>query len=314
MNGLRLNAHHGITLFIVTTSLAACGGGGDTAKTSSQVAAKVNKNEISVHQVNSVLARYQGLPPEGIGQAKQQVLEKLIDQELFVQKALEAKLERDPQVLQAIEAGRRQTLAQAYVERTVASVPKPSPQEVRTFYAEHPQLFKERRIYRLQESAVAATEEQARKLQAEVAKGKPMSEITAWLKAQDIRYKSTVAVKPAEQLPLEVLPQFHTARDGQIFVFPAANGTTSLVQVLDAQSMPLTEQDATPYIEQFLQNQLRGKFAEKELKQLRTAAKVEYVGEYANRPAAAAAPAAAVPVTGTTPTGDYVGRGLSGMK
>jgi hypothetical protein len=175
-------------------------------------------------------------------------------------------------------------------------------------------LFRERKVYRLQESSVFADEEQARKLQAEAGKGKPMTEIVSWLKAQGIRYKTTIVVKSAEQLPLEVLPQFHAAKDGQVFVFPAANGTTSLVQLMDAQTLPLNEQEATPYIEQFLQNQLRGKFAEKELKQLRTAAKVEYVGDYANRPAAAAAPAPAVPVTGTTPTGDFVGRGLSGMK
>ncbi|MGH8618822.1 MAG: EpsD family peptidyl-prolyl cis-trans isomerase [Burkholderiales bacterium] len=308
-----MNAFSSLALLVLATGLAACGSGSDAAKSASQVAAKVNKHEISVHQVNSVLSRYQGLPPEGIGQAKSQVLEKLIDQELLVQKAMDTRLERDPQVLQAIEATRRQMLAQAYVERTVASVPRPSPQEVRTFYAEHPQLFRERKVYRLQESSVAANQEQARKLQADVGKGKSMSELTAWLKAQDIRYKSSMVMKSAEQLPLDVLPQFHAAREGQIFVFPATNGSTSLVQLVDTQSMPLTEQEATPYIEQFLLNQLRGKFAEKELKELRTAAKLEYVGEYANRPAAAVAPAA-IPVTGTTPASDFVGRGLSGMK
>jgi EpsD family peptidyl-prolyl cis-trans isomerase len=302
---------------LLVAGVAACGGKGDPAKPASQVAAKVNKSEISVHQINNALSRYTGLPEAGIGQARAQILDKLIDQELLVQKAQEAKLDRDAGVMQAIDGMRRQMLAQAYLERAVANVPKPSAQEVRTFYAEHPQLFQERRIYRLQEVAVNADEAQARKLQGEVSRTKILSDVTGWLRTQGIKFKSAPALKTAEQLPLDVLAQFHAAKDGQIFAFPAANGTTSVVQIVDTQSAPLNEQEATPYIEQFLQNQLRMKLAEKEVKDLRAAAKVEYVGDFANRPAVfvpTAGADAVKPDAKAPERGDFVGRGLSGMK
>ncbi|MDP0972048.1 SurA N-terminal domain-containing protein, partial [Klebsiella pneumoniae] len=73
----------------------------------SQTAAKVNKEEITVHQINFVLQRQQGLKPEQAEEAGRQVLERLVDQELAVQKAQELKLDRDPRVVQQVEAAKR---------------------------------------------------------------------------------------------------------------------------------------------------------------------------------------------------------------
>jgi EpsD family peptidyl-prolyl cis-trans isomerase len=74
-----------------------------------QLAAKVNGTEISVYQLRTVSSTAGGTAgnPASVAQA----LEKVIDRELLVQKALAAKLDRDPQVLQSIEDARRQLLA-----------------------------------------------------------------------------------------------------------------------------------------------------------------------------------------------------------
>src|SRR5687768_16673450 len=96
------------------------------------VVAKVNGSEISAREAAGALA-----------------LEKVIDRELLVQRALAAGLERDPQVAQSIDNARRQVLAQAYLEQAAAAVSRVSAEEVRTFYAANPALFAERRIYRV---------------------------------------------------------------------------------------------------------------------------------------------------------------------
>lgn len=130
-------------------ALAACSGG--DGKKPTQVAAKVNDDEISVHQINFVLQRTPGVTAERAPEIRREVLERLIDQELLVQKAKETRLDREADTLQRLEAARREVLSRAYLERVAAQVTKPDAAEVAKFYKENPQLFTERRIYRLNE-------------------------------------------------------------------------------------------------------------------------------------------------------------------
>src|SRR5437868_1418263 len=134
----------------LTVLLAGCGDK-KKEKAASQTAARVNKEEITVHQINHVLQAQRGLPPEQAASASKQILEKLIDQELTVQKAGEQKLDRDPKVVAAIDAARREIISRAYLEKIGAGAPKPSPEEIKAYYDSNPALFKERRVYNLQE-------------------------------------------------------------------------------------------------------------------------------------------------------------------
>ena len=85
------------SLAIAAAALAACGGSRPEGQ-ASQTAAKVNKEEITVHQINFVLGQQRAVPPELAASASRQVLERLIDQELAMQKAGDQKLDRDPRV------------------------------------------------------------------------------------------------------------------------------------------------------------------------------------------------------------------------
>jgi len=108
---------------LVLGLLSGCGADEGAAKPASQVAVKVNKDEISVHQLNTLLMRSDPVPPEMLKQAGTAALERLIDQQLLVQQAKERKLERDPKVMQAIEVARREILARSYVEQVVGIDP-----------------------------------------------------------------------------------------------------------------------------------------------------------------------------------------------
>jgi EpsD family peptidyl-prolyl cis-trans isomerase len=231
------------------------------------VAAKVNGAEILVNQIKA-----SGTAPSA------QALEKIIDRELLVQKAIDAGLERDAQVAQAIDHARRQILAQAWVERN-AGAAKATPEEIKAFYAENKALFAQRRIYRLQELVVSAPEGMMEVLRAEAARAKDLDDVAEWLRARNARFSAVSLTQPAEQLPLRWLPQLARMGPGEIALFPSPLGA-SVIQLVHAEDAALSEQQAAPVIEQFLAGRKRLEVAAAEVRRLRDSARIEYVGEF----------------------------------
>ena len=220
------------TLKLVVLCLAAALPGCERAaaeRGGAQLAAKVNGAEISVRALRSA-----GAP------SANQALEKVIERELLVQQALHAGLDREPAVRDAIDASRRQILAEAWLDR-VAAEKAVSREEIRAFYAEHPELFAERRVYRVRETRVL----------------------------------------PAERVPLAHLPRLARLGAGESVVFDApSEGGTLEVQVVQAEDAPLSEAQATALIEQFLAGRKRLALASAEVRRLREVATIEYAGEF----------------------------------
>jgi EpsD family peptidyl-prolyl cis-trans isomerase len=298
-------------LLVGAAALAGCGDKKD--RTATQAAARVNKEEITVHQISFLLQQQRGLKPEQAEAAGRQILERLINQELAVQKGQELKLDREPRVVQQLEAARRTIIEQAYLEKVGEGAAKPTPEEVAKFYAERPALFSERRIYTLQELAVEAKPEQVAPVREQLGKAKNINEFVEYLKANDFRFAANQSVRAAEQLPLANLDAFARLKDGQALVTPAPPGL-QIVVLAQSRSQPVTAEQAKPFIEQFLTNERKRKLMEEDIKAMRASASIAYLGKYAaSAPAAAAAPAPAAPApsaSGLTATDISKGMGL----
>jgi EpsD family peptidyl-prolyl cis-trans isomerase len=285
--------------------LAGCGAKNKDAAAASQTAAKVNKEEITVHQINYVLSQQRAQPAQKAASAGEQVLERLIDQELAVQKASDQKIDRDPRVVQQLEAARREIIARAYLEKIGLGAPKPTPQEIKSYYEAHPALFSDRRVYSFREVTIEAKPEQLADVKAHLESAKDLAEFVAYLKSSSIRYSVGEAVRGAEQLPLASLDTVAKMKDGQTLFTPTPIGA-SVLYLVASQRQVVDEQRASPAIEQFLLNERRRKLMEDDLKSLRSSAKIEYVGSYASdhaKAAAAAPPPApeAPPLTSLVP-------------
>ena len=274
--------------------LSGCGEKKDKDKPASQTAAKVNKEEVTVHQINYVLQQQRGLAPEQAASASKQVLERLIDQELALQKSQDQKLDRDPRVVQQLEAARREIIARAYAEKIAAGAPKPSPAEIKAYYDTHPALFKDRRVYNLQELAIQAKPEQVAEIQGKLTAAKDLPDFVNYLKASDIKFGANQAMRAAEQLPLNTVDKFAQMKDGQT-IFTATPTGAQVIVLAGSRSQPVDEARASPAIEQFLWNERKRKVVEDDLKAMRSAGKVEYVGEYAKGGAKEVTPAPAAP-------------------
>jgi EpsD family peptidyl-prolyl cis-trans isomerase len=273
--------------------LGACGEKRD--KPASQAAAKVNKAEITVHQINAVLQQQRGLKPEQTDEASRRALERLIDQELAVQKAVEMKVDRDASVVQAIEAARRDIVSRAYIEKIGEGATKPRPDEIKKYYEDNPALFKERRVYQLQELAIETRAEQIEELRKRLAAAKAVNEFVEYLKSNNIKFTASQSVRGAEQLPLTALPALAKLKDGQALLNVTPRGA-QVVVLAGSRVQPVDEERAGKAIEQFLLNERKRKIVADDLKALRASASIAYAGKFA-----ASAPAATEIVATSTP-------------
>ncbi len=302
---------------ILLVTLSACGDKSGKTETESQVVAKVNGDEITVHQLNYELSSMGQAAGPGAEQRMRQVGEQLVNQQLLMQKSIETKLDRDPKVMQALERARRQVLAQAYLDKAVGSVTQPSKSEAEAYYSQHPELFSKRRIYQLREIVMDKSIPFA-ELQAKVSSVRSSDELGQWLQEKKVEVKVANIVRPAEQLPFDMLAKVSQMQNGEIAAFEAPSNNVLLFLVA-SQEQPLSQEQATPIIERFLANKKRKDLAEAEVKRLRETAKIEWLGKFAagaaadkNAPAAAARPSS--PSVNNEPKkdeADFIGKGVS---
>ncbi|MFZ5545295.1 MAG: EpsD family peptidyl-prolyl cis-trans isomerase [Pseudomonadota bacterium] len=266
--------------------LTGCGGKND--KPASQTAAKVNKEEITVHQINFMLQHQRGLKPEQMDTASRQVLERLIDQELALQKAEEMELDRDARVVQQLEAARREIIARAYFDRVSDGVPKPGPQEIQKYYDEKPAMFKNRHVYSIQEVQVEAQPDVLTEVRSKAESMKGAVELAEYLKSRGIKFTANQLVRTPEQMPAPALQLLANMKEGQMAYNPTTGGA-QIVYLVAVRPQPVTLEQATPVIERLIVAERRRDVVAKNLKDLRAEAKVEYIGKF--QTAAASAPA-----------------------
>lgn len=283
--------------------LTACGDK-EEKKSPSQVLAKVNDAEITVHQLNFVLAQTPNATPE----QKQKILDQLIDQELLIEKATELKLDRDPKIVQAIEASKRQILAQAAAERVIGNPAEPSKAAVDEFYAKNPGLFADRKTYDFVMFALPKAQySDAIAAQLDTAVTAP--QVKAVLEAAKIPFETNETSRAAEQLPMQMLPNFVAMNQGDILAMSEGDKML-LLQLKASHAAPVSPADAEPLIKRYLSTNTAQENAKAKIKALQTAAKIEYLQKFASAPAVA--PAAAV--NNASAPEDSLKAGLKGLK
>ncbi|MGY0194243.1 EpsD family peptidyl-prolyl cis-trans isomerase [Leptothrix sp. BB-4] len=282
---IRTRAFPVLTLLAATVLLVACGGG--DKKGATQVVAKVNKEEISVHQINFVLQRQGGQGADAPQEASRRVLEGLIDQELAVQAAVDQKLDRDAAVVMAIEAARRDVIARAYADKVASAVSKPSEDDIAAYYKAKPALFEQRRIYTMQEFSIEAGAAAAPQVEAVTKAARSPDELATQLKMAGVKFASRSVTQPAENLPLTLIDQIGALAEGQHLTLPSPAGFSAMF-LTSAKAQPVTLEQARPAIEQFLSNERKRQVLADEIKRLRDKAKISYEGEFAAAAASAA--------------------------
>ncbi len=275
-----------ICCFALSIAVAGCGKG-DGKKESTQVAAKVNGTEISMHQINQAIKATPNVNAENVNTIRGQILEKLIDQQIIVAKADADKLDRSPDVMMAIESAKKDILARAYLQKIVANSVVVSDQEVKKYYQDHPGLFSKRRIYNLQDIGIDKSQNvSVDSITQEIAGQKSMQDIANELKSKEIKFSGGSYSRPAEQIPLEILPELQSRNEGEVVILEVGNAI-HIIKILRAQDAPIELAPATPFIKNYFINTRGKKLIDEKMALFRKEAKVEYVGDFANQKTAA---------------------------
>jgi EpsD family peptidyl-prolyl cis-trans isomerase len=288
--GLHAGRHAAVVLLAVLTLLAGCGK--EKAGDATQIAASVNKGEISVHQVQYALQRQPRLAAAQPQTAARRVLDSLIEQELAAQAARSEGLETDPAVVQAMEAAKREVLARAFQDRLAAKAVSASTDEIERYYDSRPALFNERRLYTLQEFAMDSSEEDLPRIQAALKAAKTVDEIGEALGKIGMRFRSRQIAQAAEDLPMGTLESVAKLAVGQSALIVQPGGAKVYV-LLYAQAVPMTRMASKGAIEAYLLGERKRELVGREMKALRDRAQIVYQGTFAEAGSAASAAASA---------------------
>lgn len=276
--GLKMKKISVLTSVFLSVVLAGCGSH-DNKSGNTQVVAKVNDKEITVHQLNFALSKVGKVDPAQLKPASEKVLQQLVDLELLAQKSLDSKLDRDPNVLQVLEATKQQVLAQAYLQKIAGNQTPPTADEINKFYQDHPELFSDRRVYVIREFLVKDGAANAEKIKADIGDVKTSEEIASKLKAANFVFNVNASKRSAEQLPAEVAIKLRQMNEKDVLL---ANNQTALglffLEKVDKE--PVDLEKAKPYIQQFLVNSKQQTLIKNEVAAIRKAAEVNFYGEF----------------------------------
>lgn len=261
----------------LTVALSAC----EQPVSSPRVAATVGGEPISEVELNRAVSRLGPLSAAESAQARGKVLEALIDQNVVSNAAKSAGLDKDPEVALALQQAQRQVLVEAYMERLFKSVAKPADSEISDYYARHPELFSERRVYRIQEMELQMAPTRLPEVEARLRLSPNPADFAAWLRTQGIDGKAGVVVKPAEQIPSAILAQLKNMKDGQVTALATGPGQISVLQLQGSQTQPVTLDQAREAIEQVVLSEKRKSLMEAEIRKLRSSGSIEYASGFA---------------------------------
>lgn len=274
-------------IMVALAGLAGCGNK-DSKPKAGQALVSVNGEEITELQLSEELM-LANVPPAQQTEASKKLVEALIDRQLLQNEGAKDKTDRDPKVMQAIERAKALIIAQAYMQKKVGSVARPTPAEVSDYFAKNPDFFANRKQFDMKQ-LVIQTKDLSEELKTVAENAKSLDDVAVWLDANKVKFMRTQASRTTSDLAPEMSAKLKSMPKNQLFIVKEGE-RSMLVSIVDVRDNPATLEVAGPQIEKFLFNKRTKDAADAELKRLRAAAKIDYL----KTPALAAAPEAAAP-------------------
>nr|WP_292438071.1 EpsD family peptidyl-prolyl cis-trans isomerase [Methylophaga sp.] len=245
-------------------------------KENTQVAAKVNDQEITVHQLNLAIGSMGEKALSADKKALQTaVLNNMIIQTLMEQEAEKADLDREPYVMQAMEAAKRRVLASAYMQQIATISPSITQEDIEKYYAANTDLFANRKLFVYEQVTVQSDSDNVEAVDKKVRQTQSLTDFTDWLQKKSIPYSLLTQAKTSENISQNLLKPLSTLDVGQVGFLKLDDGFV-VIEVKDKQPQPVGLEMATPAIKQHLQQQQQTAQIQQTVSSLKSAAMIEY--------------------------------------
>lgn len=258
--------------------LAGCTG--KDAGNNLEAAALVNGQVVAAEQVEQELAKLGQVPPDQARTVANRILNNVLDQELLAQQAVQTKLAEKTEVRMKLDAARRQILAEAQIEAMATDQAAPTDAEIKTYYDANPELFAQRKVFKLQELIAATTPENIEQVRELARQAKDPRELAKALQAKGVQIGARELVKAAEELPADLLSRLAELKPGQ-FISVLKGDKLDVIVVIGSELRPAALEQASAMISRYLVNTRKREQIAAEVEKLRAKAKIEYKPPYA---------------------------------
>jgi EpsD family peptidyl-prolyl cis-trans isomerase len=261
--------------------LAGCGKkeeGEQAGAPKGQVIAHVGKDDVTIQELENEF-RWASIPQDKRDDAVvKRILGDLTKRKYFVQKALAAKLDRQPTVLLDLLRSREQILATSFIQRDVASKSTAIGKgDIDKYIAGHPLMFDRRQLLTVDKVSIPLTSNA--RVAIEATKDlKSLEEIEQKLTEMGMLHNRSMGVISSGDLTEEFLNTLKSQKPDDVFFVPAGS-TGTFFKVKGQETRPLTGDDAAKLARQQLLRELLRTETGKQA--LSAEADVKYEGDYA---------------------------------
>ena len=251
--------------------LALLTAGCDRAATG-QVVAVVNGEEVSLNELNAEL--------KSLGQVvgnkdtiRAQALQNLVDRKLLVQASRERGIDKDPDFLQQQRRASDQLLVSLLAQQVTKNVPVSSQSDIDTFVRQNPQIATGRVVYELDQIQLPDPSDPnfVKKLQPT----QSMADVIAVLGQSRTRYVTQKATLDSATAPKSMLDQITRLGPGEPFIV-RSGGLMIISAIVGPKSAPVPEPEGRKLAAETLRRAAISEIAQKQVKDARSRAKIEY--------------------------------------
>ncbi|MGE0775562.1 MAG: peptidyl-prolyl cis-trans isomerase [Sphingomonadaceae bacterium] len=249
--------------------VAGCGG-----NASSQDIASGDDFHLPRAEFTHILSQLPPVPGNNTPAAQKEVLNRLIDEKLLANAAIEGGLDRQNDTMLQIEAARRSALARAYLMKITQTAPAPTDAEISGYYAANPDAFANRKQVSFEQVRFSGEPSAVAKYRDMLAQDDAaLPGLIASAQTDNVVVASSALDKSSDQLPPATASRLRTASVGDSFL-NAGDGWAELVTIRAITAAPMNQEQARPLIREILVNQRRDEMAKAEVKRLRDQAQV----------------------------------------